>query len=208
MKRLLHKIKAKFLTIFGDIRYSKYPPFVFYDDIDFAMKGGKIECVAEMLKRGDVLLRGYDKYLDGLFIKSSRGYSHAGIYIGNGQVVHATAPSVGKVHIIDFCQCDRLAVLRPSKGTTKAVSTAKRFLKDGIPYDFNFASGAQSLYCFELVACCYPGLSLVKKTATALFGLMRKRDKVFLSDSFLESKDFSLVFEFNPKFNIDFKKGR
>ena len=206
MKKFLYRMKAKFLTFFGNIRYSKYPPFVFYDDIDFAMKGKRVEEVKAVLQKGDILLRGYDSYLDSLFIRSSRGYSHAGVYVGNDEVIHAVAPAVDKTHVIDFCQCDRIAVLRPSKGVTKAIATAKSFLKNKVFYDFSFAAGAQALYCFELAAYCYPRLSLLKKTATALFGLLKKKEKVYLSDSFFESPDFSLVYEYNPKFGINFRK--
>ena len=114
MKKFLYKIWSKFLTVFGDIRYSKYPPFLFYDDVDFAVSGYKVEKIMDVIEPGDVILRGYDSYLDSLFIKSSKKYSHAGVYIGNNEMIHAVAPNVSKEHIIDFCNCDRIVVLRPS----------------------------------------------------------------------------------------------
>ena len=202
MGKLIYRLKASFLTFFGDIRYSKYPPFLFYDDVDFSVKGGNVEALMKLLKNGDVLMRGFDSYVDSFFIRSSRGYSHAGIYSGNGEVIHATAPKVAKEHLIDFCRCDRIAVLRPRKGVTKALSLARKFLKNGVFYDFSYTAGNSALYCFELAACCYQNLSISKKKATALFGMLRKKEKVYLSDSFLESKDFTLVYEFNPKFGI------
>ena len=201
----LRELNSKFLTTFGNIRYSKYPPFLFYDDVDFAVNGDIISKISKTVKNGDVLLRGYDSYVDTYFIKSSRKYSHAGIYVGKGQVIHATAPTVTEDHIIDFCHCDRIAILRPSNGAKNAVATAKKFLDNQIDYDFTFSekgSGKDSLYCFELAAYCYQTLDLKKMTATALFGLLRKKEKIYLADSFLESPDFELVYEFNPKFGI------
>ena len=207
MKKLLYRIKVWFLTWFGNIRVSPYFPFLYYDDTKFAVSGSEIADIMEIAEPGDVLLRGYDSYLDSFFIKSSRKYSHAGIYVGNDRIIHAVAPNVTSEHLIDFCGCDRVAVLRPRKGCRHAIATAKRFLKNNVPYDFNFTHGKESLYCFELAAECYGKLELHKKTATALFGLLKKREKVFLSDSFFESKDFTLVYEHNPRFGISGHRG-
>jgi len=69
-----------------------------------------------------------------------------------------------------------------------------------------FSHGCETLYCFELAYECYKQLDIKKKTATAIFGLIKKKEPVVLSDSFFESKDFELVFEYNPRFNLDFRK--
>lgn len=206
MKKILYKLKSKFLTIFGDIRVSKFPPFIFYDDINFAVKGKELRDILSVCKPGDIVLRGYDSYLDSKFIKSSRKYSHAGIVSDKKHIIHAIAPNVTKVDILDFCYCDRIAILRPKKDKTGAIIKAKKFLKNNIPYDFNFTHGRETLYCFELAACCYPRLRLQKKSASILFGLIKKKEQVYLSDSFLDSEDFELVYEYNPKFNIKYKK--
>lgn len=202
ISNFIYKIKVNLLTIFGNIRFSKYPPFLFYDDVEFDVTGDKIEKIEKVVEPGDVLLRGYDSYVDSLFIKSNKKYSHAGVYIGKNNVIHAVAPNVSKEHLFDFCHCDRIAVLRPRKGVRKAIAMAKKFLRDNVKYDFNFTHGKEALYCFELAAYCYQGLKIEKVTASALRGLIKKREKVFLSDSFLNSEDFTLVYECNPKFNI------
>lgn len=204
MKKFLYRIWSKFLTVFGDIRYSKYPPFLFYDDVDFAVSGYKIEKIMDIVEPGDVLLRGYDSYLDSLFIKSSKKYSHAGVYIGNGEIIHAIAPNVSKGHLADFCHCDRIAILRPSKDAESGISTAKKFYDEKIDYDFIFSErgiGKSSLYCFELAAYCYKNLEIEKIKNTTLFGLIKK--KVYLSDSFFNSRDFKLIYECNPRFKIE-----
>lgn len=43
MKKIIYKIYSKLLTILGDIRISKLPPFLYYDTVDYKIKGNKIE---------------------------------------------------------------------------------------------------------------------------------------------------------------------
>ena len=204
MKQFFYRVWSKFLTMFGDVKVFKWPFWIVYDPECFKMPGEKIIDLIDCIQPGDVILRGYDMYLDSAFIDSKRAYSHAGLYIGANEVIHAVAPNVSKCNIIDFCECDRIAVVRPKKGQKNAIKLAKKFLKDNIPYDFNFADNREALYCFELAAESYPKLSIPRKTVSKFFGILKKKN-VVLSDSFFESKDFKLIFEYNPKFNIDIK---
>ena len=72
-----------------------------------------------------------------------------------------------------------------------------------MPYDFGFDSSSDvRLYCFELAAKCFPKYALKKFTEKKLFGLVKR--EVYLSKSFIESKDFSRVFEYNPRKKTDF----
>jgi hypothetical protein len=208
MKKLLYKIKAKFLDIFGNIRISKLPPFLFYDDVVYKMNGDRIRDVLKVSKPGDVILRGFDSYLDSMFVPSTRRYSHAGIIVENGKVIHSVSPCVEKIDLIDFMQCDRIAIARPSRNVRNALKTAKEFLRNKTPYDFSFSCGESALYCFELAAYCYPKLNVEKKTASIFHGLIKKSEKVYLSDSFFDSKDFTVVYEYNPKFGIDYISNR
>lgn len=49
MKKLLKKIWTKFLTTFGDIRISKFPPFLYYDTVDYKVKGDIMERIQKIL---------------------------------------------------------------------------------------------------------------------------------------------------------------
>ena len=103
MKKFFYGLWAKFLTQFGNIRISKYPPFMYYDTVDYKVKGDRILEIMEILKPGDIILRGYDSYLDGKFIDDPLKYSHGAIYIGNNTIIHAVAEGVSEIDVIDFC---------------------------------------------------------------------------------------------------------
>lgn len=211
--RLLNKLWAKFLTKFGDIKVFKFPFWLVYDPTFFRMTGEKILEVVDTLQPGDIILRGYDYYLDGKFLNYAMlstndteiggSWSHGAIYIGDNRVIHAVAEGVSEESIIDFCECDRIAIFRPKRGQKSAIKIAKKFLKDHVPYDFHFSNGSSALYCFELAAHSYPKLKIPTYSYSRLFGILRKNN-VYLAKSFVKSPDMELVWCYNPKFDIDF----
>lgn len=201
LKKFLYELNARFLTWFGNIKVFKWPMFVIYDPTQFWMTGEKILEARELLRPGDVLLRGYSMYLDGMFVPGD--YSHGAVYVGDDTVVHAVAEGVSTINVVDFCECDRICVLRPKSGQGKAVERALDFVKNDVPYDFGFKRDASALYCFELCAECYRELDVKLIDQKGFGGLYRK--KVYLARSLLESDDFERVFEYNPKRNVDFR---
>lgn len=82
MRLFAYKIWSKFLTWFGDIKVFPRPFWLVRDPDYFKMSGSKIMQVLQLVKPGDVILRGFDHYLDGKFIPSPKGWSHGAIYIG------------------------------------------------------------------------------------------------------------------------------
>ena len=201
MKKALYKIWAKFLTWFGNIKIFKFPLFVVYDPSMYKMDGKHIIKAFQLLQPGDVILRGYDNYLDGYFIADPYDYSHGAIFIGKGKIIHAVAEGVSEIDAIDFMHCDRICILRPNKYKQQAIKQAKKFLENNTPYDFCFNSGSSALYCFELVAECYPKMDIKKIQVKSFFGLLRK--STYLADSFRTNANFNIVFEYNLKHNID-----
>ena len=87
-------------------------------------------------------------------------------------MVHAIAPKVEKCHIIDFCQADRIMVLSPKEGQVSAIVTA--LSKIGIPYDFNYKTDRGKLYCFELIANCYPRAQIQTTVIKKFLGLLKR----------------------------------
>jgi Permuted papain-like amidase enzyme, YaeF/YiiX, C92 family len=121
-----------FLKVFGDIKIFKWPMLIVYDPSGYQVKGDEVREVINIVKPGDILLRGYNKYLDGLFIPGY--FSHAGLYLGEVRpehselvnqdkreeyfrageqiVAHAMAEGVFMEDLINFCRCDRMIILR------------------------------------------------------------------------------------------------
>ena len=205
MPKTIYKWWSKFLTFFGDIKVFSYPLWLVYDPDDFQVGGKKVLEIFKTIKPGDVILRGYNKYLDGKFIPSKTKFSHGAIYVGEGKIIHAVADGVSLTNIIDFTRCDRIAIFRPKAGQESAIKKAQEFLKDKVPYDFGFKRGVSALYCFELCGECYDMLDVPRYTVKKFFGLVKKNN-VYLGDSFFDSPDFKCVFNYNPALKADYSE--
>ncbi len=135
-----------FLTFFGDIKIFQYPLFIVYDPGSYRIKGKDAREILGLLQPGDILLRGYDNYLDGKFIGGV--FSHAGFYYGKAaiedcpfpagdpqrelfipgeqMVVHSMAEGVFMEDILTFTRCDKLAILRlPEQISKQPVETIR-----------------------------------------------------------------------------------
>lgn len=42
------------------------------------------------------------------------------------KIIHAVAEGVQKINLIDFCQCDRIAIFRPDSGVETAIKIARK----------------------------------------------------------------------------------
>ncbi|PWQ93637.1 YiiX/YebB-like N1pC/P60 family cysteine hydrolase [Leucothrix arctica] len=132
---IIDTIQSGFLRRFGNVKYYPWPLFFVYDPKGYQVKGDEVREIIDMIQPGDILLRGYDKYLSGVFIPGY--FSHSGIYVGEVKpedkeifdtsddveredyfkpgkqmVIHAMAQGVFMEDIINFCRCDRMAILR------------------------------------------------------------------------------------------------
>lgn len=196
---MFKKIKNFLLNILGDIKVYKYPFFMVYDPSTYFVKGHHTRQAIDIIEPGCVLLRAYTFYLDGFFIPGS--YSHSGIYVGNGKVIHAVAEGVEEIDIIDFLRCDRFCILKPldNDKALLAVDKAKFFLKT--PYDFDFEDGTEALYCHELTATCYYDYDIEKKPVKILGINFKPR---YTCDSFLQNEHFEKILEVIPRKNVIF----
>lgn len=189
---------AKFLTIIGDIKVFKTPCYLIYDpsEFDYCIRGNAIRQIEQIIQPGDIILRKYIHYLDNYLIPGE--YSHSGIYIGNNKVVHAIAEGVKEIDIIDFCQTDKICVLRGKDlaNTTKIVEKAQKFI--GTEYDFLFNSqDDKNVYCHELTARCLEsaGYKIQKYPATFLGIKFKLLKNNYLADSFLQNDSFEKIIE-------------
>lgn len=191
--KVIKWLKRKFLTFFGDIKVFRFPCFIVYDPDQFVISGQDTRDIISKIRPGDLILRKYRHYLDGYFIPGK--YSHTGIYVGNGKVIHAVAEGVSSIDIIEFTRCDGICILRPKEGQKEAIYQAYRFMEDGIPYDFDFKDGDKALYCHELGAACYSNLRIQKLVPKLFGGLIHSTTLRWLAESFLTSPDFKVIYE-------------
>lgn len=91
-----YALKETFLRFFGDLKLFDEQPRSFvlphllttllfrstllYDPRSYRVKGGDMRKAISDLKPGDMLVRGFDNYVDGRFIPGF--FSHAGLYLG------------------------------------------------------------------------------------------------------------------------------
>lgn len=81
----------RFFAWIGTLKYFRSPWSIVEDPGGYKIRGDEIrELIDEVLQPGDILLRGYDGYLDGLLIELSGGgkglegyFSHAALYVGD-----------------------------------------------------------------------------------------------------------------------------
>jgi len=84
---------SRFITWIGTLRFYRAPWVVVQEPSMFRLKGAEIRALIDnvdgILKPGDILLRGFDGYVDGEFIRrtggandSSKYFSHAALYVG------------------------------------------------------------------------------------------------------------------------------
>ena len=94
MKKFFYKLWSSILCKFGDVKIFKYPFWMVYDPNMFKVTGDKVLEIMEILEKGDVILRGFDMYMDSNFVPSKRSYSHGAIYVGDNTIIHAVAQGV------------------------------------------------------------------------------------------------------------------
>ena len=173
MKKYLNPDKKRFyerlLTWFGDLKYFWIPPVIVFDSGSYKVKGEDVRQVINKVQPGDILLRSYDRYVDGLFIPGE--FSHVGFFYGSvteeerpiagtidhdpemealaqgklfktgeQMVIHAMADGVFMEDVINFCRCDRMVILRLPEHLLNRPAKEKVFLRKP------FATSEEDIY--------------------------------------------------------------
>jgi len=117
-----------------------------------------IETLLTKVKPGDVVLVGNLDELSSVAIDTDGSkLTHAMLYLGGGELIHATKNGVVVERMTDLVSHYETFVLARSVDPVKsalAIDKAKEFI--GRPYDFDFEDNSDdSLYCTELVAKSY-----------------------------------------------------
>lgn len=85
-------------------------------------------------------------------------YKHGAVFVGDDHIVEAIGAGVTKTHVLDFLlHKDAFAVYHPLFATPAQMQAAADFAvaQIGKPYDYDFKSGNDAFYCFELTYACY-----------------------------------------------------
>ncbi|HYY58660.1 MAG TPA: hypothetical protein VE842_15105, partial [Pyrinomonadaceae bacterium] len=147
-------ILESFLTVFGDLKVFRWPLFFLYDPGSYLVKGKDMREVINIVRPGDILVRGYVNYLDGYFIPGY--FSHAGLYLGHvdaeylksiwsdderyapldevlekchageQMVIHSMAEGVFMEDLLNFCRCDHMMILRFPDNLTRGPGNGEK----------------------------------------------------------------------------------
>ena len=98
------------LNFVSHIHLSPRPLWISYHPELHKLKGHEIRRILGVLKKGDIMLRRWDGYLNTYLTPGFWG--HAGLYVGDEKAIHALGQGVVKEDILDFCRADSLAVVR------------------------------------------------------------------------------------------------
>ena len=190
-----YKIWEKTLRVIGDIKIFKTPCWINYcpEEFDYNVRGEDICKIQEVIQPGDIILRSYENYLDSYLIPGK--YSHSGVYIGDGKIIHAVAEGVKEIHLIDFCQADGILVLRHYADAKKQIERCKKWI--GKEYDFKFNStDSSAFYCHELTATSLKDMIDIKAVTPTFMGMkLNFLKSKYLAESFIDNKAFITIIE-------------
>lgn len=183
MKEFLYNSWVSVMTKFGDLYLAFTPP---------ACHMAQIEDLMSIAKGGDVILRGYDAYLDGKFIPGE--YSHSGLVINERQVIHSIAEGVCPCHLGDFViDTDRFILVRPFYLTPEDCwATVERALwhceHNKTKYDFFFSPEGDKVYCHEFTVDCLHRGRIDVKPVEKHFGFwpIRYKKYVWLAEGIID----------------------
>lgn len=219
---LLENVKQLLLVLMGEIHLTRHPLWIEIAPVGNDVKGREMRKALETVKPGDVVARRYRGVVSSWFIPGR--FSHTGIYVGDGMVIHAVGSGVQKIDLIDFLACDGFAILRAKRGweiaegsceakgegkeetiAERAVRIAKGYV--GYSYDYAFdicedygnaeevQKRTKSVYCHELVRSCYPGLEIPTVKPSLWNGMIRSEKRQFLAESFFDSEEFEVIYD-------------
>jgi hypothetical protein len=140
------------IKIFGDVQFFPSPLFcLLWGDTHYKVKGDETRAILNELKKGDIILSRYDRYVSSWFIPGF--YTHVALYIGDDRIVEAVTKGVKNRDILSLLRTDYICILRPQdiseKEIDKAVKKARMFV--GSDYDYIFDNDTDDkIYCCEV----------------------------------------------------------
>lgn len=152
----------------------------------FDLSGEQTRSIMKQVRKGDILLKGYTRYLDS-YLRNGI-YHHAGIYIGKGFMVCMSEEGVEPIDLIEFCRCDKIAVLRlescneRSDIIERSLRRCEQFIEATLEYVCTFDVIDHRFYSLELIGMVYKELGF------------SRTNKKLTDESFLQNKYLRLIY--------------
>lgn len=128
---LWYRMKREFINFISNINYNQPKAHAVTEEMAAKVKPN--------LRPGDILLRRSEGTSGNFFIPS--WWKHAGVYVGDGQVVDATFHGIGKRTFEDFMtHGDHIMIVRAKNLNASQRESIANYAKHqiGKPYDFDF----------------------------------------------------------------------
>jgi uncharacterized protein YycO len=183
------KLPKFILEFSGHAYFHKYPMFFVYKPNIHKVRGRAVREILNVVEPGDILLRRFDGYLNSL---CTGFWGHAGIYVGNNNMVHSVSAGCIKEDILNFCRADAVCILRLYAPGEQATTKALLMSQMNTPYDYEFSSTNESYYCTELVDMVHD--HVFKDDYTVVAG-----NTLLTPDSVYSSKKVRLILQVNYK---------
>jgi len=152
---MLRAIKKFIIDSIGNIRLYNFG-VVLFGDSNYKLKGNNIRDILNIIEPGDVLLNRHDHYVSGFFIKGA--FSHAGLYVGNNNVIHVVGDGIKIEDILTFTRADAFAIVRCTDKSLipNAIEEAYVQLYKDVQYDYDFdKTSPDEFYCSEFTDYCF-----------------------------------------------------
>ncbi len=161
---LKQKLQQKLINFIGNTKIFSKPFFIIFGDgsSGYNINGTDQREIMKKLRPGDIVLRRFENYLASKIVPGK--WSHVGIYVGRGNIIHITAHGgIQKEDILNFLRVDNVKVLRCMDRMLipEALIKAEEQFKKDVGHDFKFdMSEPDTFYCSELIDFCFGGLEI------------------------------------------------
>lgn len=185
----IYGLYKRIMTHVGDIMLATAPP---------KTKAEQILKMLSVIKKGDIICRKYNYYLDSYLIPGE--YTHSGIVKSKDEMIHSIAEGVQFIHPIDFIKdTDGFIVLRPTytneSAVDRCIARAIENVNNKVEYDFTF-NDPNKLYCHELTADCLAKANIKISRTTFYVGVspFKIERTTYLAENII--RDCSKIYEF------------
>jgi len=189
----MFKCKKALVDFIGNIRIY-WCGFVLFGNTTYKLKGVHWREILNLIQPGDIILNTHYGYLSSWFIKGD--FSHAGLYVGDDEIIHVMTAGIIKEDILTFLRADDAAIIRVKDKSIipTMIKKAHEQLARGseLEYDYDFnKQNTNQLYCSEFTDFC-TGYLLRE-------GVSKDKKYIFPDDYLIPSDLFDIIWQKEEK---------